>query len=403
MSSRRRFVVSLASLAAFGLVGCDRNGGASTGPDGAQPGGDSGATGKGSADGKKRILVLGGTGFLGPHFVRSAQAKGHELTLFNRGKTNPHLFPDTEKLVGDRDGKLDALKAEVDKGRRWDVVVDTSGYVPRIVRDSATLLAEAADYYMFISSISVYADPSKAGLGEADDVGKLDDPSVEEVTGETYGPLKALCEEAAEEVFPGKACRIRPGLIVGPGDPTDRYTYWPVRVSEGGKMIAPGNPDDPVQLIDARDLADWMVVCSEQGHTGIYNAAGPETVLTIEQLLAACAEGTEASPELVWIDAEFLGEKKVEPWMHMTVWVPPDSDFGGMGSVQNAAAVGAGLKFRPQADTARDTLAWWREQDEERRAKPRAGLARDRETEVLAAWAARDAKPGKAAKKKKSA
>jgi 2'-hydroxyisoflavone reductase len=306
--------------------------------------------------------------------------------LFNRGKTNPHLFTELEKLQGDRDGGLDALKAEVEKGRRWHAVVDTSGYVPRIVKDSATLLAAAADHYTFISSISVYADPSKIGLTEEDAVGVLEDASVEEVTGETYGPLKALCEEAAEEAFPGTAARIRPGLIVGPGDPTDRFTYWPVRASEGGKILAPGNPSDPVQFIDARDLAAWMVECIEHSRVGIFNATGPAESMSVQQMIEGCARGTRATIEPVWVDAKFLEQHEVQPWMHMTVWVPPKGEAGGMGAVDVRRAVEAGLSFRPVDEIAKDTLAWWREQEPQRRDEPRAGLGREREAEVIAAW-----------------
>lgn len=384
--TRRSFIATTAAgagLTVLGLNGCEQS--PSSSPEDGTPSSSPEPT-PGETGDRLRILVLGGTGFLGPHFVRSALAAGHEVTLFNRGKTNPEIFAELEQIRGDRDGKLDALAAEVEKGRRWNAVVDTSGYVPRIVGDSAQLLAAAADQYMFISSISVYGDPSKIGIVESDAVGVLEDKSVEEVTGETYGPLKALCEAAAESAFPGKTCNIRPGLIVGPGDKSDRYTYWPVRVAEGGPMIAPGNPSDPVQMIDARDLADWMLACIEQGHVGVFNATGPRDVLTVEQLIESCEKGTGGTPERVWIDAAFLEKHEVMPWMHMPVWVPPDSESGGMGAVSIAAALQRGLVFRPAENTARDTLAWWNQQEEDRRAKPRAGLAREKEAEVLAAW-----------------
>ena len=187
------------------------------------------------------LLILGGTVFLGRHLVEAALARGHAVTLFNRGQHNPDLFPEVERLRGDRDGDLQALE-----GRRWDAVVDTCGYVPRVVRASAEMLAPNVDHYTFISSISVYADTSKPGIDEQAPVGTLDDPTTEEVTGESYGPLKALCEQAAEAAMPGRVLNIRPGLIVGPHDPTDRFTYWVRRVAEGGEVLAPGNPHAPV-------------------------------------------------------------------------------------------------------------------------------------------------------------
>ena len=235
------------------------------------------------------ILVLGGTGFIGPHMVRDALSRGHTVTLFNRGRTNTHLFPELEKLVGDRDGNLTALE-----GRRFDAVIDNSGFVPRHVRDSAELLADSGRY-MFVSSISAYKDLAPDGITEDYEVGRLDDPTVEEVTGETYGPLKALCEEAVQEVFGERANIVRPGYIVGPGDPTDRWTYWPVRVSMGGDMLVPGTPEDPVQFIDARDLGSWMVGMLENEVGGVYNAIGPVDPLTMGSMLETCREVSAAT------------------------------------------------------------------------------------------------------------
>jgi 2'-hydroxyisoflavone reductase len=333
-----------------------------------------------------KVLILGGTGFLGPHFVRAARARGHELTLFNRGKTNPHLFPELEKLRGERDGGLDSIAAAIDSGRRWDAVVDTSGYVPRIVRDSAQLLSKAADHYLFVSSISVYADTSEIGLTEAAPVGVLDDPTIEEISGESYGPLKALCEQEAEKAFPGRASRVRPGLIVGPGDPTDRFTYWPVRAARGGRMIAPGSPGDPIQFIDARDLSDWMVGCLENGHHGTYNLTSPAGLYSIGKLIDACQIAIEGDVQPVWIPADFLEEHEVQPWQHMTVWVPPTGEYAGFGMVSVERAVASGLRTRKLESVLKETLQWWKEQPEERRAEPKAGLAAKREAEVLAAW-----------------
>src|ERR1051325_6256679 len=229
-----------------------------------------------------KILILGGTVFLGRHLVEAALARGHEVTLFNRGN-NPHLFPEVEKLRGDRDGGLDVLR-----GRRWDVVIDTSGFVPRIVRASAELLADTVELYVFISSLSVIADTRVPGADESAPVGTLDDPTIEDATGKAYGPLKALCEQAVEQVMPGRALNIRPGLIVGPHDPTGRFTYWPVRVARGGEVLAPGRPARQIQLVDVRDLAGWIIRLAEAGTSGLFNATGPDKVLTMEELLEEC-------------------------------------------------------------------------------------------------------------------
>jgi 2'-hydroxyisoflavone reductase len=343
----------------------------------------------GTAPAPRRILILGGTGFLGPALVDAARARGHVLTLFNRGKTRPTLFPDVEKLHGDRDGNLEALR-----GRRWDAVIDNSGYVPRIVRASAELLAPSVGQYLFVSSISVYRDDIAPGSDETAPVATLDDPTSEDVRA-GYGALKALCEQAAEQALPGRTAVVRPTLIVGPDDPTDRFTYWPVRLARGGEVLAPGDGEDPVQVIDVRDLAAWMVGLVERDVRGVFNAAGPKERLTMRAMLEACRAGTQARPKLTWVPADFLEAQKVAPWMDMPSWIPrgPDS---GMTQVSNARAIAAGLGFRPVADTARDTLAWWKGQPEERRAKLRAGLAAEREREVLAAWKARKAGEGKA-------
>lgn len=328
-----------------------------------------------------RILILGGTGFLGPHQVRYAISRGHTVTLFNRGKTNPHLFPALEKLRGDRDGDLEALK-----GREWDVVIDNSGYVPRVVRDSAELLKDAVSQYLFISTLSVHSDFSQMEMNEDSPVGKLDDPTVEEVTGQTYGPLKALCEQEVQRVYGDRATVIRPHLIAGPGDSTDRFTYWPVRIDRGGEVLAPGDPTDRVQYIDVRDLAGWCVRMVEQGHGGLYSAAGPEAPLTIGELLYGIRAVTSADVSFTWVDADFLAEHNVRPWSDMPIWIPPRDGFQGFATFSRERAMGKGLTYRPLAETAKDTLDWWKTLDEERRSKPRAGLAPERESEVLAAF-----------------
>ncbi|MFZ0544031.1 MAG: NAD-dependent epimerase/dehydratase family protein, partial [Candidatus Promineifilaceae bacterium] len=226
-----------------------------------------------------KLLILGGTVFLGRHIVDVALQRGHEVTLFNRGQHNADLYPDVEKLRGNRDGDLAALK-----GRTWDAVVDTCGYFPRIVRDSAELLADAVEHYTFISSISVYADNVRPGIDENYPVAQLEDESVEEVTGGTYGGLKALCEQAAESAMPGRVLNVRSGLIVGPNDPTDRFTYWVCRVAQGGEVLAPVEPEVAVQVIDVRDQAQWILDMAEARQAGVYNVTGPDYTLTFGEL-----------------------------------------------------------------------------------------------------------------------
>ncbi len=331
----------------------------------------------------KKILILGGTAFLGPALVAAARAHGHTLTLFNRGKTNPGRFTDLEQLHGDRDGHLEALA-----GRKWDVVVDDSGYVPRHVKDSATLLAPNVGHYVFVSTISVYADLAKPADEDAP-LAQLKEPT-EKVTGETYGALKALCEEAAAAEMPGRVTVVRPGLIVGPEDPTDRFTYWPVRLARGGEVLAPGNASDPVAFIDVRDLANWIVWrVVERKLVGTFNALGPASTLGVGAMLDGIHKGVGGDAKLTWVEADFLDKQGVRPWADMPVWVPPVGDGKYSGLVSRARAVKAGLTFRPTADTARDTLAWWKTLPDERRAKQRAGLPADKEQAVLAAWHAR--------------
>src|SRR5579885_1733748 len=236
-----------------------------------------------------KLLILGGTVFLGRHIVEAALARGHEITLFNRRQHNGELFPEVEKLRGDRNGDLSALE-----GRRWDAAIDTSGYFPRVVRASAQKLSGAVDHYTFISSISVYADFTQVGMDENAPVGTLKDESVEEITGESYGPLKVLCEQAAEQAMPGRVLNIRPGLIVGPHDPSDRFTYWPRRLARGGDVLAPGRPERLVQLIDVRDLAEWNIRAAEARLTGLFNATGPSGELTMAQVIDACRNVAES-------------------------------------------------------------------------------------------------------------
>lgn len=324
-----------------------------------------------------RLLILGGTVFVGRHLVEAALARGHTITLFNRGQHNPDLFPTVEKIRGDRNGGLDMLA-----DRQWDAVIDTCGYVPRVVQASATQLAAQVAHYTFISTISVYPDYSRAGLDEREAVGTLADPTVEEVTGETYGPLKALCEQAAEAAMPGRVLTIRPGLIVGPHDPTDRFTYWPVRVAKGGTVLAPGNPAQQVQFIDVRDLAEWIVHLVEGQVTGVYNATGPAHPLTMQTVLSECTAVAKQAATFTWVSEPFLLEQNVSAFVEMPLWVP--AAMAGLEQVNCQKAIETGLIFRPLATTIRDTLAWQATRDA---AHPwRAGITAEREIQLLEAW-----------------
>lgn len=342
-----------------------------------------------------KILILGGTGFIGPPEVKYALARGHKVTVFNRGKTHPRELPDgVEQLIGDRNGQLDALR-----NRKWDVVIDNPTMLPKWVRDAAKILQGNVQRYIFISTISVYDNVSKSGVDETAPVAKYAGVDPMKETRDTvigshfalYGPLKALSEKEVEKWFPGKSLIIRPGLIVGPGDESDRFTYWTVRIDRGGEILAPGDPSDPVQIIDARDLAEWIIRMAEQGTTGTYNATGPDTRLTTGRMLDGIKTALEAkSAKFTWVPAKFLEEHKVSPWSDMPVWIPPDSEDGGTGAVSNARAVGKGLAFRPLVVTARDTLAWFKSQPKARQEKLKAGLSPAREAEVLKAWHAQE-------------
>ena len=319
-----------------------------------------------------KLLVLGGTKFLGRHAVDAALADGHDVTIFTRGQTNPELFPGVERLRGDRDGSLEALL-----GRTWEGVVDTSGYVPRVVRQSAELLRDQVHRYVFVSSISVYADFS-GPVTEATPVAELDDPATEEIL-ENYGALKAACERVVEEAFGDRSARVRAGLIVGPYDPTDRFTYWPRRIALGGKVLGPGDPEAPVQFVDARDLAAWLVRLALDGPGGTFNATGPAERLTFAELLERARSTTGSDAEIVWIDDQHVLDAGVQPWMELPLWLP-GSDYAGMALTDISRAVGAGLTFRPVEETIVDTLAWDRTVDGDR-----STLAHDKEQEILAA------------------
>ncbi|HLU24329.1 MAG TPA: hypothetical protein VKZ58_01300 [Longimicrobiales bacterium] len=335
-----------------------------------------------------RILILGGTGFTGPYQIQYALDRGHQVTTFNRGRTNPELFRGkVEQLTGDRNGDLSALE-----GREWDVVIDNPTTLPRWVRDVGRILQGKTGHYVFISTISVYADTSRPGMDEDSPLLSFNGDPLE-VTQEQlrdnlglYGPLKAAAEREAEKWFPGRTTIIRPGLIVGPGDQSDRFTYWPVRIARGGEVLAPGNPTDPVQIIDARDLAEWTIRVVEQQAFGVYNATGPAARLSIAEMLYGIRAVTSANVRFTWVDADFLASQRVRPWSHMPVWVPFTPQTAGFADVSIARALARGLTFRPLAVTAKDTLDWFETLPDERKSQLRAGLPAEREAEVLAAW-----------------
>jgi 2'-hydroxyisoflavone reductase len=355
---------------------------------GAQAAGDTGR-----ADRALNILILGGTGFTGPHQVRYALARGHRVTVFNRGR-RPQAWPGAvEELTGDRlDGSLDALK-----GRKWDVCIDNPTTLPYWVRDAGQVLQGNVGQYIFISTISVYESNAVAG---ADESAALVEYGGEDALAETmdtlranmgglYGALKAASEREAGKWFPGMTTLIRPGLIVGPGDETDRFTYWPLRLQRGGEVLAPGDGSDPVQIIDSRDLAEWTIRMAEQRAFGAYNATGPDYQLSMAAMLYGIRAVTGKASRIHWVPTDFLREQQVRPWADMPAWVPGSGDSAGFGTRSIARSIDHGLTFRPLANTVAATLDWFRAQPAERQAQVRAGLAAEREAEVLTAWKAR--------------
>lgn len=312
-----------------------------------------------------RILILGGTSFLGPAVIESALSRGHTITTFNRGITETRKgdrFPDVEKLRGDRDpDKGEGLKSLA--GRQWDAVVDTSGYYPRLVKASAELLAPNVKQYVFISSVSAYRDTDKPNSDETAPVAVIEDPTVENMGPGMayYGALKALCEQAAEAAMPGRVTNIRPGYIVGPGDGTDRYTYWPVRVQQGGEVLAPGAPSDPIQIIDVRDLGQWIIHVIEKNTTGLFNAVGPAETLTIGAALESAVRVSRSDAKLTWVPADFL-EANPDPTGqggYLPIWLPPAGQYAGFHTWSNTRAVKHGLTFRSIDDINRTLIDWW--------------------------------------------
>jgi 2'-hydroxyisoflavone reductase len=342
---------------------------------------------------KLRILILGGTGFTGPHQVRYALARGHEVTIFNRGR-QPKTWPaHVEELIGDRNsGDLKALE-----GREWDVCIDNPTTLPFWVRDAGQVLKGKVKQYIFISTISVYASNARpADETDPVQVYKGADPMAEKTSNNSlYGPLKAASEAEARRQFgEGATTVIRPGLIVGPGDETDRFTYWPVRLANpggrwGGEVLAPGDGSDPVQFIDARDLAEWTIRMAETRTTGTFNGTGPAKPMPMRQFLAEVAAGVHAKPKLTWVSSKFLEAENVSPWSDLPVWIPAQGDTAGFARRDIGRALKAGLTYRPLSVTAADTLAWYAQQPAERQsAKMRAGLTPEREAALLAKWRA---------------
>ncbi len=325
-----------------------------------------------------KILIIGGTLFLGRHIVESSLRDGHEVTLFNRGKRNADLFPGVEKIKGDRDSDLELLK-----GRKWDAVIDTCGYIPRIVEKSAQALSESAGTYVFISSISVYKDFSKAGINEEAELLQLENEADETLTNETYGALKAHCEERVLKHFPQNSLIIRPGLIVGPNDYTDRFTYWPVRVRRGGQVIIPDHTDYPIQFIDVRDLADLALRLVENEVTGIFNAAGPEKKFTFRQLLDACLPFAEKKVEFIGLPEEFLEESLNENGTYLPM-SEAKGEWAGIEQVNCSKAIGHGLVFRDVKETVKHTLEWFGTLPENYEMK--TGLKPEIEKKIIEKW-----------------
>ena len=333
-----------------------------------------GAGSTGESPAPLRILILGGTGFIGPHQVEYARSRGHTLTLFNRGRTNTGLFPNVERLVGDRNGDVTALE-----GREWDVVLDNSGYEPQQVKATAELLQPNTRRYLFISTQAVYADRSIVGQEET---GALGITGVPKSGWDGYGPLKALCEEVAHAALGDQLTIVRPGVVVGPGDGTDRFTYWVVRTDRGGDVMAPGDPNDPVQFIDVRDATEFMLHLLEQDIAGTFNVTGPAEVLTFGSMLDVMRDVSASDAQPTWVDQAFMDENDAS----LPLWRAPSGATEGFNRMNAGRAQAAGLTYRPLNVTVRDTLEWARTEPPQRWSKMRVGLTGEREAELLRAW-----------------
>lgn len=353
------------------------------------------------------LLMLGGTGFLGPHIVWRAQERGHNVTLFNRGRTGPDLFPDLELIEGDRYADLSNLKSAVEEGRTWHGAIDTFAYVPSVVTDMMDVIRDAVQHYTMVSTISVYTGFDTIGADESAELAEISDevadgiPTHREV-GVNYGAMKARCEKAGEAGMPGRIANVRAGLIVGPRDTTGRFTYWAVRGAEGGTMIAPGDPKDPIQVIDVRDLADFIVLAFEKKLSGPYNAISPAGHFAIGDVVESAIRVGDAGTKAEWIDADFLAAHGVNGWQHMPAWIAQSTPgYAGFGTMNSEKATKAGMTIRPMDETMRATLEYYRtrgpEITEERgeefgaqwRQSVRGGLPKELEAQVLEAWNSR--------------
>ena len=374
MATRRDFIERAGALAGAAALGM------------ANPSGVEGAEyAAARADARKagrqnlRILILGGTGFIGPWVVRRAIARGHEVVLFNRGQTNVHLFPHVERLIGNRNDDLSALE-----GRRWDAVVDNSGYNAAQLRLSVDALKDATDQYLFTSTRAVYHDFTAPVMNEDAPVGPRDTPEAEWVG---YGPNKVLAERVVQEGFGDRTLIVRPPVVVGPGDLTDRFTYWVDRIDEGGEALVWGDPSDPVQFVDVRDLAEFYINLIEHETRGVFNTNGPASVLTSAALVHGIRAITSAAVSFTWVDWDFLGERGLHPQDPLPFWQPPRGRYLNYGRMDSSRAIAAGLRFRPLAVTARQTLDWHRSREDLGRYQLRV-FSRDVEARVLAEWKA---------------
>jgi 2'-hydroxyisoflavone reductase len=384
MTPTRRDFLKTAGAVGAGIV----LGGASACAPDAQSDDSAGST---TAPISKRLLILGGTGFIGPNMVRYAVERGHEVSIFTRGRSSAQLPEGIEHLIGDRNDDHTALE-----GRTWDVVLDNNAQDYRWVQKSTELLKDAAEQYIFVSSISAYDLEGGFGWGAKDRI--LMEPIVDEGykrisppegwgDGDDagYGLMKTLSEDIAHAAFPERTTVVRPGLIVGPGDRTDRFTYWPVRIDEGGEVLAPGNPMHSNQIIDQRDLTEWIVRLAETGTTGDFNGTGPGYRLTMGEMLEQVGTIATNEFEFTWVTEDFLEAQGVTPWSDLPTWIPGDP----LMLVTVQAAIDAGLTYRSIPVTARDTLEWDKTRPAEERANRRFGWSREREREVLDAWHAK--------------
>ncbi|MBN2478772.1 MAG: NAD-dependent epimerase/dehydratase family protein [Parachlamydiales bacterium] len=333
------------------------------------------AQSKKTENGCLNVLVLGGTSFLGPQITNELLKHGHKVTHFNRGNENNFSFPGVEKLKGDRDGNLKALE-----GRKWDAVIDTSGYIPRIVEASSKILAKATNHYTYISTISVYENYNQTNISENYPLAKLDNSNDENITDKTYGPLKTGCERVIKTYFSDNSLIIRPGLIVGPYDPTDRFTYWVRRLAEGGKILVPNNPAQKLQFIDVRDLAKWIVKMVEEQAVGVYNATGPEGELDFEKFIHECSKFAKKKVDIIWVDENFIIDHHLDNWNKFPLWLYSKGNMAGLFTINSHKAQDKGLCYRPLLETISDTLRW----DEKRvNRKMRVGLSSEEETDLL--------------------